>query len=98
MKNLSELKRILIKDKHFKTLDSINKNNIGQIRKVTKCDTTGIYSIILNKPESEISTCNNGNGIYLEWKKASNWTFNNNIANQYSSANHDMLLISIEIL
>jgi hypothetical protein len=54
----------------------------GQTRKPNVVQTNGFYSVIPNEPEHPISLANNGKGYWLEYGKASEWSFENGVCKQ----------------
>lgn len=77
MKNLSELKRALVKGARFEIVEHFLKPSwTGQKREVKNVQTNGIYSAIADEPENELSNLNYGKGIWMPFDKASNWQFN----------------------
>lgn len=77
IKNHAEFKRLLSKpDTRLETLALANfvsggRLEVGQVRKITKADTTGVY-LQLEGVE--------GRGSFLGFDKASDWTFNGDVA------------------
>lgn len=83
IKNLSQLKRAIKEGHKF----IIRKHYVepqyeGQIRKPSVIQTNGFYSIEDEKPDSEVTLANNGKGSWIEYGKASDWTFENGICTQ----------------
>jgi hypothetical protein len=77
IKSHADFKRLLSKpDTRLETLALANlisggRLQVGQIRKITKADTTGVYLQV----EGE-----EGRGSFLGFDKASNWTFTGDVA------------------
>lgn len=83
IKNLSQLKRAIksgckfIVRKHY-----IKPEYEGQVRKPNVVQTNGFYSIEDGKPDSVVTLANRGKGSWIEYGKASDWTFENGICKQ----------------
>lgn len=76
MKNLSQLKKALVKGAKFTIVEHFIKPDwTGQKRIVKNVQTNGIYSGIDGDPEDELSNLNYGKGIWLSFDKATNWLF-----------------------
>jgi hypothetical protein len=77
IKSHADFKRLLSKpDTRLETLALANlisggRLQVGQIRKITKADTTGVYLQV----EGE-----EGRGSFLGFDKASDWTFTGDVA------------------
>jgi hypothetical protein len=85
IKNLNQLKKALVLGVEFEIVLHIQKGCIGQVRRVTKANTTGIYSVVPAEPNSKISRGNNGLGSFLSWESAKRWTFDaEGVCAQYS--------------
>ena len=83
IKNLAQLKRVIKEGHKF----IIRKHYIkpeyeGQIRKPNVVQTNGFYSIEDGKPNSNVTLANNGKGSWIEYGKASEWTFENGLCKQ----------------
>ena len=75
IKNLSQLKKVLIPDIEFEVVLHNRLKRIGQIRRITKANTAGFYAIIASEPENRANVANNGLGIRCDWDLAKQWTF-----------------------
>ena len=85
IKNLNQLKRAVNEGRTFVIKKHyIRPNYAGQRRKPNVVQTNGFYSIIPDDPDSVVSTANNGKGSWIEFGKASDWTFENDICKQTS--------------
>jgi hypothetical protein len=101
IKNLNQLKKALVPGTEFEIVLHSRKECIGQIRRISKVNTVGIYSIIPAEPNSRFTTGNGGLGSYLEWGKANRWTFDaEGICAQYSDYPYtpNEILIAFRIL
>ncbi len=84
IKNLSQLKRAIksgcrfIVRKHY-----IKPEYEGQVRKPNVVQTNDFYSIEDGKPDSVVTLANRGKGSWIEYGKASDWTFKNGICKQF---------------
>lgn len=101
VKNLAQLKRTLVKGAEFEIIVHARKEYVGQRRMVNAADSTGIYSIIPDQPDSKVTLANNGKGSWLGWSRASFWKFNGDICTLYDS-NKDFtqehIIISIKVV
>ena len=88
IRNLSQLKKQINEGTSFEIIDHCRKECVGQIRKPNVIQSNGFYSIIPNEPDSRESKGSNGNGSWLEYGKASYWTFDNGICSVYLSGEH----------
>ena len=81
--NLSQFKKAM-KDGHvFEIVEHfIKPERNGEKRVVQVLQTNGMYTGIYGNPTCEISTCNNGKGSWIEFGKASDWTFCNGVCQQ----------------
>ena len=75
VKNLNQLKKVLLPGVEFEIVLHNRPECIGQIRRVTQANTAGVYTVIPAEPESRLSMGNNGLGSYFEWGPARDWTF-----------------------
>jgi len=76
VKNLAEFKRLIVPGREFITTDhSYHPEYIGLVRKVSKTQTTGFYSVIKDQPNHPFSGYNNGKGIYTSFEKAGDYIF-----------------------
>lgn len=83
--NLAQLKKYIGEGKTFKIVKQHAKPEFeGQIRKPSKTQTNAFYSKCINEhPEAnKINEGNGGLGSWIEYGKASQWTFENNTASQ----------------
>lgn len=76
VKNLSDIKKEMGNKRPFLIHKHWIKKNIGGIRIANVLQTNGVYIHALNEPNHEITLANNGNGSWLEYKKASDWEIN----------------------
>lgn len=84
IKNLAQLKRVLTVGAEFEITSHIRPENNGQLRRINYADTTGIYSIRPDAPDDKSTTlANGGRGSYLQWGKATEWDFANNLCTLY---------------
>ena len=79
IKNLAQLKRALKEGHHFKIIDHIRKECVGEERKPTKVQTNVFYSANVNASQEEIDKINGGLGAWLDFGKASDWKFENGL-------------------
>ena len=75
IKNLSQLKKQLMVGTEFEILEHCRKENVGQVRRISKADTQGFYSIIPAEPDSKVSQANGGKGSWNPWSTAPYWEF-----------------------
>lgn len=84
IKNLSQLKKAINNGAMFKIIKHyIKPEYAGQIRKPNKIQTNGLYSIVPGEPDNQVTKANGGRGSWIEFGKASDWTFENGICTQY---------------
>lgn len=84
IKNLSQLKKAMNNGATFEIVKHyIKPEYTGQIRKPNKIQTNGMYSIVLNEPENPVTKANDGKGSWIEYGKASDWTFENGTCTQF---------------
>ena len=75
-KSLAELKRFIRPGVEFKTVSHANHADmVGLTRVVTKVQTNGFYSKIIDEPDHRFSACNNGKGFFNEFGKAGGYIF-----------------------
>lgn len=78
--NLSQLKNAVREKKSFVILRHyIKPDYTGQIRRANLIQTNGFYSIEVDKPDSPVTLANNCKGAWIEFGKASDWTFKDGI-------------------
>ena len=75
VRNLSQLKQVLIKGADFYVAEHRHPELVGERRRVNYANTTGIYTVIPDKPDSKATKANGGKGSFLGWGKASDWEF-----------------------
>ena len=100
IKNLAQLKRALTVGAEFEITSHIRPDISDQLRRVNYVDTTGIYSIRPDAPDDKITLANEGRGSYLQWGKAAEWDFKNDICTLYQKgAEHtpENMLMSLKI-
>ena len=62
---------------------------VGQLRKVTKADTQGFYSVVEGEPpDSRLNQGNDGKGPVLHWSNAPFWMFRDGTCGLYSDKDH----------
>lgn len=86
IKNLSQLKKALVKGAEFEFVRHCQPNLIGECRRVNCVKTTGIYSIVPDEPDNKATLANNGLGMWLAWDKASFWEFEDGTCTLYDNA------------
>lgn len=80
IKNLSQLKKILVKGKKYRVIKHcIRDEYSGQLRYINIKQTNGMYSKIVDDPDCKVSNCNHGKGIWSDFGKATNWVFKDNL-------------------
>ena len=85
IENLNQLKKALVEGARFNIVDHKRKPEfIGQKRVVQATQTNAIYSGIAGYPEHELSRCNGGKGLFMQFLKAKNWDFDNGLCTNYS--------------
>ena len=86
IKNLSQLKKAINNGSCFRIVKHYIKPAYeGQIRKANKIQTNGFYSIVpnpQNETDMQVVNANRGLGSWLEYGKASDWTFENGVCKQ----------------
>ena len=75
IKNLSQLKKALVKGVEFDIVEHCRFECVGERRKVNYANTTGFYSVIPSDPDCKISKANGGKGSFLSWSNAPFWGF-----------------------
>ena len=86
IKNLAQLKRASQSGSPFMILKHYVKPEFeGQVRKPSVVQTNGFYSVILDNPDHPVSNFNGGKGSWIEYGKASDWTFEDGVCKLYSS-------------
>lgn len=83
--SLSQLKKILKSAPRLEITDHCRKECVGEIRRVTKANTQGFYSVVDGQPEHKTSKANGGKGSVLWWSKALFWSFQDGICALYDS-------------
>ena len=82
--NLSQLKKAINSGSRFEIVEHyIKPEHTGEIRKPTKAQTNGFYSVIDGDPEHPVSMANYGKGYWIEYGKASGWKFENGVCCLY---------------
>lgn len=84
IKNLSQLKRALVKGAEFTIVKHCRPELIGERRQINVVNTTGFYSIVPGQPDNKATRANNGKGLWLGWSKAPFWTFDGTVCSLYS--------------
>jgi len=80
IKNLAQLKRAIQSGAPFKILKHYVRPDFeGQVRKPNVIQTNGFYSVILDDPDHAVSKSNGGKGSWLDYGKASDWSFENGV-------------------
>ena len=101
IKNLSQLKKLLVKGTEFEITGHCRPEVIGERYAVNYADTTGIYNIIPSKPDHKVTKANGGKGSYLGWSKSAFWDFREDgICALYSSDTNktpDTLIIAVRL-
>ena len=102
IKNLSQLKKKLVRGIEFKITEHRRAECIGQVRMVNVADTTGFYSIVPAEPYNRINISNGSRGSFLGWSKAAFWEFGDGgICRLYSSDKErsaEYLILGIQVL
>ncbi|MBC5688170.1 peptidylprolyl isomerase [Mediterraneibacter sp. NSJ-55] len=84
IKNLSQLKKAINNKNEFIIVEhGIRPEYVGQIRKPNLIQTNGFYSIVDNEPNHPVTLANSGKGSWIEYGKASDWKFENELCIQY---------------
>lgn len=85
IKNLAQLKRAIQSGCTFEIVRHYVKPEYeGQIRKPHVIQTNGFYSVVYNDPGHPVSKANGGRGSWLEYGKASAWTFEDELCKLFS--------------
>lgn len=80
IKSLAELKRKMVKGCHFIITEHYYHPEFsGNLREVNVVQTNGVYSINPTDLHCKESTCNNGKGTWMEFGKAGNWDFDDDM-------------------
>lgn len=101
IKSLNHLKKTLVPGIRFEILLHNRLDNIGQIRRVTKVNSTSFYSVVDGEPEHKISKGNNGLGAWCEFDAARLWTFDaEGVCAKYSDFKYQRngIIIAFKIL
>ncbi len=101
VKNLAQLKRTLVNGAEFEIVAHARHECVGQRRRVNDADSTGIYSIIPDKPDSRETLANNGKGSWLGWSKAAFWKFEDGFGTLYDSDKSftpEHIIISLKVV
>lgn len=101
IKNLSQLKKNMVKGAEFTILHHCRPEAVGEHRQVNVADSTGFYSIVPGEPDNKATLANNGKGSWLGWSKAPFWKFNGNVCSLYSNDKEQTeksLIISFEVV
>ncbi len=83
IQNLSQFKKAMKAGAKFQVIEHFNfPERNGEIRQANIVQTNGMYTVIPDQPESTISKANNGKGSWIEFGKASDYTFCNGVIQQ----------------
>lgn len=83
VQNLSQFKKAMKAGYRFQIVEHFNfPERNGEIRQANVIQTNGMYTVIPNEPDSKISKANNGKGSWVEFGKASDYTFANGLIQQ----------------
>ena len=77
--SMSQLKKELQKGTRFLVIDHWKPELIGQQREVNVVQTNCVYTVIVDNPNHEGSTCNGGRGSRMEYNKANHYEFSDTI-------------------
>lgn len=78
IRNMSQFKKVIEQGQCFRILKHhIHPELEGQVRKPNVIQTNGFYSIVPGEPDNPVSNANGGKGYWLNYGKASDWSFNN---------------------
>lgn len=81
--NLSQFKKAMKAGQKFQIIEHFNfPERNGEIRQANVVQTNGMYTIIPDNPDSNITKANNGKGSWIAYGKASDWTFTNGVIQQ----------------
>lgn len=75
IRNLSQLKKTLLPGVKFEIVLYKRPECVGQIRRVTKVNTSSFYSIITSEPDNKANAANGGLGLRIKFGPAEFWTF-----------------------
>lgn len=100
IKNLAQLKRRLGVGSEFEIIKHWKETLNGQVRQIKEANTQGIYTVLRDFPESDISLANNGRGSYLGWGKTSYWSFEKGHCTRYTNEEHrnETFVLSFRII
>lgn len=73
--NLSQLKKKMVAKIPFTIVNHTRPECIGERRFANKCQTNGAYTKVKGEPNHKNSIANNGLGSWVEYGKASEWSF-----------------------
>lgn len=79
IENLNQMKKLIQPGVKLEILKHHRADCVGQIRHVTLKNTVGFYSVVDGQPEHQISKSNHGLGWEMNWRKAQNWDFRDNV-------------------
>ena len=89
IQNLNQLKKAIRKvGAKFEIVDHWREESIGQVRVVQCVQTNAIYSGVYGQPDHHWSTCNYGKGLYMPFKKASDWSFKDGLCIWHNNEKH----------
>ena len=100
IKNLSQLKRALVKGAEFTIVNHCRPELIGERRQINVVNTAGFYSIVPDQPENKATLANRGKGSWLGWSKAPFWSFDGATCVIYDSdSNHSdqSLIVAFQV-
>lgn len=81
--NLAQLKKAVGEKRPFKILKHyVKPEYTGQVRTPNKVQSNGFYSIIADDLAHCVSLANGCKGSWIEFGKASDWTFQNGVCKQ----------------
>ena len=100
IKNLNQLKRTLRPGTRMEVTGHCRPGCIGQLREITLANTQGVYTKILNPPDSRINAANDGRGSMMWWGAASTWSFENGVCSSYMNQikSEETLIIAFRVL
>ena len=96
IKNLSQFKKAMqnghdfVVEKHY-----CHPEYIGQVRTVKECGTSFMYTGIKDEPLHKVSQLNNGKGCYLNFRKASDWKFENGLCTMINRKNEPLFTFRV---
>lgn len=82
--NLSQLKRKIEGYNAFTIRNHKRAECIGQVRKPVKVQTNGFYSAVINDPNNRFAIEKDAQALWLEYSKASDWEFSQNLCHLYA--------------